>query len=63
LMKVRTDRWVDFMPGRTTTERERNFLVIFTAMVGAVSVARILTEPADRKKVLADMRDHLLHSF
>ena len=63
LMKERTERWVEFMPGRTTTERERNFLLIFTAMVGAVSVARILTEPADRHKVLADMRDHLLRSF
>src|SRR5205823_2196316 len=60
LIKDRAQRWVEFMPGRTTTERERNFLLIFTAMVGAISVARILTEPADRRKVLADMRDHLL---
>jgi TetR/AcrR family transcriptional repressor of nem operon len=63
LMKERTERWVEFMPGRTTTERERNFLVIFSAMVGAVSVARILTERADRERVLASVRDHLLHSF
>ena len=47
----------------TATERERNFFVIFSAMAGAVSVARLLTEPADRQKVLASMRDHLLHSF
>src|SRR5205085_10636766 len=52
LIKERTERWVEFMPGRTTTERERNFLLIFTAMVGAISVARILTESADRQKVL-----------
>lgn len=63
LMKERTDRWVDFMPGATATERERNFFIIFSAMAGAVSIARILIEPADRQKVLADMRDHLLHSF
>lgn len=63
LMKERTERWVEFMPGRTTTERERNFFVIFSAMVGAVSVARILTERADRERVLASVRDHLLHSF
>jgi TetR/AcrR family transcriptional repressor of nem operon len=54
---------VDFMPGATATERERNFFIIFSAMAGAVSIARILIEPADRQKVLADMRDHLLHSF
>jgi TetR/AcrR family transcriptional repressor of nem operon len=63
LMKGRAQRWVEFMPGRTTGDRERNFLLIFTAMVGAVSVARILTDPGDRQKVLADMRDHLLRSF
>ena len=63
LMKERTNRWVEFMPGRTAGEREQNFLVIFSAMAGAVSVARILTDPADRQKVLADMRDHLLRSF
>ncbi|MGA8655491.1 MAG: hypothetical protein WB586_05025, partial [Chthoniobacterales bacterium] len=63
LIKDRAERWVEFMPGRTAAERERNFVLIFAAMVGAVSVARILTDPADRQKVLADMRDHLLRSF
>ena len=63
LMKERTEQWVEFMPGRTTTEREQNFLLIFTAMVGAVSVARILTDRADRERVLASVRDHLLQSF
>lgn len=55
--------WVEFMPGESATEREQNFFVIFSAMVGAVSIARVLTEPADRQKVLAGMRDHLLHSL
>jgi hypothetical protein len=40
------------MPGLTATERERNFFVIFSSMAGAISVARLLTEPADRQKVL-----------
>jgi len=52
-MKEPTDRWVEFMPGLTATDRERNFFVIFGAMAGALSVARLLTEPADREKVLA----------
>jgi TetR/AcrR family transcriptional repressor of nem operon len=55
--------WVEFMPGATATQRERNFFVIFSAMVGAVSIARILAEPAEKQKVLDGMRDHLLHSF
>ena len=63
LIKDRAERWVEFMPGRTAAERQQNFSVIFSAMAGAVSVARLFTEPADRRKVLADMRDHLLRSF
>ena len=63
LIKDRAERWGEFMPGRTATERRQNFSVIFSAMAGAVSVARILTDPADRQKVLADMQDHLLRSF
>ena len=55
--------WVEFMPGATATQRERNFFVIFSAMAGAVSIARILNEPAERQKALDSMRDHLLHSF
>src|SRR5439155_2517864 len=52
-------QWVEFMPGVTATERERNFFVIFSAMAGAVSIARMLIDPADRQKALASMRDHL----
>jgi TetR/AcrR family transcriptional regulator, transcriptional repressor for nem operon len=63
LMKERSNRWVDFMPGRTAGEREQNFLVIFSAMAGAVSIARLLTEPVERQKVLASVQDYLLHSL
>src|SRR5204862_64762 len=63
LMKERAGRWVEFMPGVTAKQREQNFFVIFSAMAGTVSVARLLTDPAERKKVLAGMRDHLLHSL
>ncbi|MFN8006907.1 MAG: TetR/AcrR family transcriptional regulator, partial [Terriglobia bacterium] len=59
LMKERAKQWVEFMPGATAQERERNFFVIFSAMAGAVSIARLFTEPADREKVLASVRDHL----
>jgi hypothetical protein len=51
------------MPGRTAGEREQNFLVIFSAMAGAVSVARMFTEPAERQKLLTTVQDYLLHSF
>jgi TetR/AcrR family transcriptional repressor of nem operon len=63
LIKDRMVRWVEFMPGGTAAERERNFFVILSAMAGAVSIARILTEPGDRERGLASVRDHLLRSF
>jgi TetR/AcrR family transcriptional repressor of nem operon len=60
---IKEHRWVKFMPGASAAERERNFFVILSAMAGAVSIARILTEPAERERVLASVRDHLLRSF
>jgi len=63
LMKELADRWAVFMPGVTAKEREHNFFVIFSAMAGAVAVARLFPEPADRERVLASVRDYLLASF
>jgi len=55
--------WVEFMPGATARERERNLFVIYSAMAGAISIARILTDRADSQKLLASVRDHLLQSL
>jgi TetR/AcrR family transcriptional repressor of nem operon len=63
LMKELTDRWTEFMPGATPSERQRNFFVIFSAIAGAVAIARLLPEPADRQRVLNSVRDYLLVSF
>jgi TetR/AcrR family transcriptional regulator, transcriptional repressor for nem operon len=60
---IKQHKWVEFMPGANLAERERNFFIILSAMAGAVSIARVLTEPADKARVLATVRDHLLHSF
>jgi len=58
---IKEHKWVELMPGASAAERERNFFIILSAMVGAVSIARVLTEPAER--VLASVRNHLLRSF
>src|SRR5436190_10777759 len=42
---IKEHRWVEFMPGASAAERERNFFIILSAMAGAMSIARILTEP------------------
>jgi TetR/AcrR family transcriptional repressor of nem operon len=54
---------VPFMPGRRTVDKESAFFSIFSTMIGAIEIARMLTEPAMREKVLANARDFLLHSF
>ena len=54
---------VPFMPGRRTVDKERAFFAIFSTMIGAVEIARILPDPAMREKVLASTRDFLLRSF
>ena len=57
------DRMLPFMPGRRTADKERAFFSIFSTMIGAIEIARILPDPAVREKVLASTRDFLLHSF
>ena len=60
---IKQHKWVEFMPGASAAERERNFFIILSAMAGALSIARVLTEPADKERVLASVRNHLLDSF
>lgn len=57
------DRMVPFMPGRRTADKERAFFAIFSTMIGATEIARMMPEPAVREKVLTNAREFLLHSF
>src|SRR5438270_10004883 len=43
---IKEHKWLEFMPGTNAAERERNFFIILSAMAGAVSIARVLTESA-----------------
>jgi TetR/AcrR family transcriptional repressor of nem operon len=56
-------RLLPFMPGRRATEKERNFVLIFSVMLGAIAIARILPDASARGRVLASARDFLLGSF
>lgn len=62
-VKKYRSRMLPFMPGERTAEKEQAFFSIFSTMVGAVEIARLLPEPAMREKVLASARDLLLRSF
>ena len=62
-LKRYRSRLLPFMPGTRIADRERAFFSIFSTMVGAVEIARMLPEPAMREKVLASARELLLRSF
>jgi TetR/AcrR family transcriptional regulator, transcriptional repressor for nem operon len=62
-LKKYRSRMLPFMPGQRNADKERAFFSIFSTMVGATEIARMLPEPAMRKKVLASARDLLLQSF
>lgn len=62
-MAAYQDQLLPFMPGRRRADRERAFFVIFSTMIGAVEIARMMPDPAARKKVLGNARDFLLRSF
>jgi TetR/AcrR family transcriptional regulator, transcriptional repressor for nem operon len=57
------NRMLPFMPGRRIADKERAFMVIFSTMLGALGIARILPDPAGRARILASARDFLLNSF
>lgn len=56
-------RMLPFMPGQQAADKERAFFVIFSTMIGAVEIARLLPDRAMREKVLGNARDFLLGSF
>jgi TetR/AcrR family transcriptional repressor of nem operon len=62
-LKNYKSRMIPFMPGRRTADKERAFFSIFSTMIGATEIARMLPEPAMREKVLASAREFLLRSF
>jgi len=57
------NRMVPFMPGKRTADKEKAFFVIFSSMIGAIEIARLLPDPAIREKVLGNVREFLLNSF
>jgi TetR/AcrR family transcriptional repressor of nem operon len=56
-------RMLPLMPGRRAADKERAFFAIFSTMIGAVAIARLLPKQAARARVLASARNFLLRSF
>jgi TetR/AcrR family transcriptional regulator, transcriptional repressor for nem operon len=56
-------RMVSFMPGRRIADKERAFFAIFSTMIGAIEIARLLPDRTMQEKVLAHAQEFLLRSF
>ena len=57
------NRMVPLMPGVRTADKERAFFAIFSTMIGAVQIARLLPDPVAQQKVLASVREFLFRCF
>lgn len=62
-MQRRVKRMAKFMPGATVKERERNWLVLISGMMGAVNMARATVDPASRKNILAASKEFYIRAF
>lgn len=62
-MEAYRKQMLEFMPGANAAEKEKNFTLMFTAMVGALSVARTMSSTEEKERVLALARNHLLATF
>lgn len=62
-METYRKKLLEFMPGADTAEKQRNHALIFTTMVGAMSVARTMSDREEKEKLLTLVRHHLLASF
>lgn len=62
-MEAYKKQLVEFMPGGNSSEKQKNFALIFTAMVGALAVARTMSSTDEKERTLALVRNHLLASF
>jgi TetR/AcrR family transcriptional regulator, transcriptional repressor for nem operon len=57
------DRIVPFLPGRRAVDRERAFFLIFSTMIGAIEMARMMPDGVARERILTTTRDFLFDAF
>lgn len=56
-------RIAKFMPGNDEKERERNYLLLFSGMSGALNAARATADPELRNTILQSAREFYINSF
>jgi len=51
------------MPGKTTDERQQNFLILISGMAGTLNLARAVPDEQTRRKLLRAARDFYIQCF
>jgi TetR/AcrR family transcriptional repressor of nem operon len=54
---------VQYMPGKNDSDKDRNFIAIFSAMIGAMSIARTMSDASRQRVILDAVQSHLFRSF
>jgi TetR/AcrR family transcriptional repressor of nem operon len=62
-MRAYREQLARFMPGKGPAEKSRNLMVIFAAMLGAIAIARTMSDRESKRRLLSSVREHLLASF
>ena len=57
------ERLLPFVPGQTPEEKLAKFQVLFPSMAGVLGMARVITSPQGRERMLAEARKFFVKSF
>ncbi len=62
VLKERTGRMAKYMPGATQKEREAKARMLMSGMAGTLTIARVLTDEAARRRFLDDAKKFYLQA-
>ncbi len=62
-LKTYMDEIERLLPGKTRTERQRNFFVLFSGMAGTLSLARAVSEEQTRARLLHAAKEFYIQAF
>jgi TetR/AcrR family transcriptional repressor of nem operon len=57
------ERLLPFVPGKTRDEKLAKYVVLFPSMVGVLTMARVISSPERRARMLTEARNFFVKSF
>jgi TetR/AcrR family transcriptional repressor of nem operon len=62
-LKTYRERLLPFIPGQTREEKLAKFIVLFPSMAGVLAMARVISSPEKRERILTEARNFFVKSF